>query len=201
MRTRLLGLLASTSLLLSSAAYAEPAPVASALFRPVAMEIDAVLLAANLADVDPAVIPDTDQCEYDALNGRPEPAAVLPLEPAETPSAARDVDHQQALSTSNPDTVVEAHASETAASSTSDQSTEPAEVTGSISAPATPVLEVGPDYGPDELVSTEGEKSTEVTEARSDPLPAPEVAESPTVSDLKLPAMETANEDSDIILP
>ena len=60
MRTRLLGLLASTSLILSTAAYAEPAPVASALFRPVKMEIDAVLLAVNLADVDPAFVPATD---------------------------------------------------------------------------------------------------------------------------------------------
>src|SRR5215207_7465518 len=146
MRTRLLGLLASTSLMLSSAAYAEPAPVASALFRPVAMEIDAVLLAANLAEVDPAVVPDTNQCEYDALNGRPEPAAVLSLEPAETASAARDVDHQQALSAPNPDTVVEAHA-ETAASSAMYQSMEPVEATGSILDPVTRLLEVGPDYG------------------------------------------------------
>src|SRR5215218_2295757 len=98
MRTRLLGLLASTSLMLSSAAYAEPAPVASALFRPVAMGIDAVLLAANLADVDPAVVPDTDQCEYDALNGQPEPAAALSLEPAETASVALDAEHQHEAS-------------------------------------------------------------------------------------------------------
>ena len=201
MRTRLLGLLASTSLMLSSAAYAEPAPVALALFRPVKMGIDAVLLAANLADVDPAVVPDTDQCGYDALNGRPEPAPVLSLEPAETVSAARDVDHQQALSTSNPDTVVEAHAIETAASSTSDQSTEPAEATGSISAPATPVLEVGPDYGPDELASPEGEKSPDVREAHSDPLPAPDVTESPTVSGGSPTATEVVYDDSGITLP
>jgi hypothetical protein len=199
MRTRLLGLLASTSLMLSSAAYAEPAPIALALFRPVEVRVDAVLLAVNLADVDPAVVPDTDQCEYDALNGRPEPTAVLSLEPAEIASAARDADHQQGPSTSNPDTVVEAHA-ETAASSATDQSMEPAEATGSISAPATPVLEVGPDHGPDERVSPEDE-STEVREARSDPLSAPEVTESPTVSDLNPPAPEAANEDSDIILP
>ena|SRR5215207_2293106 len=199
MRTRLLGLLASTSLMLSSAAYAEPDPVALAVFRPVEVRVDAVLLAVNLADVDPAVIPNTDQCEYDALNGRPEPTAVLLLEPAEVASAAWDFDHQQTPSAPNRDTVVEVNA-EPAASSATDQSMEPAEATGSVSAPATPVLEVGPDYGPDELPSPEGE-STEVREAHSDPLPAPEVTESPPASGLNPPATEAANEDSDIILP
>jgi hypothetical protein len=199
MRTRLLGLLASTSLMLSSAAYAEPAPVASALFGPVMIGIDAVLLAANLADGVPAVVPDTDQCEYDALNGRPEPAAVLLLEPAEIASAAWDVDHQQTPSAPNPDTVVEVNA-EPAASSATDHSMEPAEATGSILDPVTRLLEVGPDYGPDEVVSPEGDRA-EVTEAHSDPLPSPEVTESPIISGASPAGSDGANQDTDSIQP
>jgi hypothetical protein len=148
MRTRLLGLLASTSLMLSTAAYAEPASVASALFRPVKMGIDAVLLAANLAEVDPAVVPDADQCEYDALNGRPEPAAVLSLEPAETVTVALDAKHQHEASVRNGDRDPIAH-DETASALSQ---TEPVEATGSLSGSAMPGSEIGPDLGPDEVV-------------------------------------------------
>jgi hypothetical protein len=199
MRTRLLGLLASTCVFLSTAAQAEPVPVALALLRPIKVRIDAVLIAANLADVDPAVVPDTDQCEYDALNGRPEPAAVLSLEPAEIASAAWDVDHQQTPSAPNPDTVVEVNA-EPAASSATDHSMEPAEATGSILDPVTRLLEVGPDYGPDEVVSPEGDRA-EVTEARSDLLPSPEVTESPIISGASPAGSDGANQDTDSILP
>jgi hypothetical protein len=200
MRTRLLGLLASTCVFLSTAAQAEPVPVALALLRPIKVRIDAVLIAANLADVDPAVVPNTDQCDYDALNGRPEPAAVLLLEPAEVvASAAWDVDHQQTPSAPNPDTVVEVNA-EPAASSATDQSMEPAEATGSILDPVTRLLEVGPDYGPDEVVSPEGDRA-EVTEARSDLLPSPEVTESPIISGASPAGSDGANQDTDSILP
>ena len=60
------------------------------MFRPIAVRVDAVLIAANLADVDLAFVSDTHGCEYDALDRRPEPAAVS-LEPAETASAASEV--------------------------------------------------------------------------------------------------------------
>jgi hypothetical protein len=199
MRTRLLGLLASTCIFLSTAAQAEPVPVALALLRPIEVRIDAILIAVNLADVDPAVVSDTDQCEYDALNGRPEPAAVLLLEPAEIASAARDVDHQQTPSAPNPDTVVEVNA-EPAASSATDHSMEPAEATGSILDPVTRLLEVGPDYGPDEVVSPEGDRA-EVTEARSDLLPSPEVTESPIISGASPAGSDGANQDTDSIQP
>ena len=65
MPTRLSGLLLSTCILLSTAAQAEPAPVAPALFRPIQVTVDAVLLAANLADADPAIVVGTDLCETD----------------------------------------------------------------------------------------------------------------------------------------
>src|SRR3954463_5943228 len=98
MRTRLLGLLAPICIMLSSAFQAEPATVVAALFRTVETRVDAVLLAANLADIDPALVPHINQCGYDALNGRPEPAAVLSPAPAETASAALDGDHRPCLS-------------------------------------------------------------------------------------------------------
>src|SRR3954447_6566247 len=87
MPTRRLGLLTSTCLLLATAAQADPAPVAPALFQPIEVRVDAVLLAANLAAIDLAVALGSDQCEDDALDGRPEPAAVS-LEPAGTASVA-----------------------------------------------------------------------------------------------------------------
>src|SRR5829696_457801 len=144
MRTRLLGLLASTSLMLSTAAYAEPAPVALALFRPVEVRVDAVLLAVNLADVDPAVVPDPDQCEYDALNGRPEPAAVLSLEPAETARVAPHAEHQHEASVRDGDRDPNARDGVASALSKDDSVVEAVEATGSATAPAHAVVEVGP---------------------------------------------------------
>jgi hypothetical protein len=173
MRTRLLGLLASTSLILTSAAYAEPAPVASALFRPVAMGIDAVLLAANLADVDPAVVPDTDQCEYDALNGQPEPAAALSLEPAETASVALDAEHQQKASVRDGDRDPNAHDGAASALSTDDSLGEAAEAVGSTTAPVHVVGDISPtDAGRSvavETVSASGDRGTVATDQQPEP--------------------------------
>ena len=78
--------------------------------------------------------------------------------------------------------------------------TEAVEATGSLSGPAMPGSEVGPDYGPDEIVSPEGEKA-EVREAHADPLPAPEMTESLNVSGLNSPETGQSNQDSDIVLP
>jgi hypothetical protein len=90
MPTRRLGLLTSTCLLLATAAQADPAPVAPALFQPIEVRVDAVLLAANLAAIDLAVLEGTYRCAYDALDGTPVPAAVS-LEPAGTASVASEV--------------------------------------------------------------------------------------------------------------
>jgi len=155
MRTRLLGLLASTSLMLSSAAYAEPAPVASALFRPVEVRVDAVLLAVNLADVDPAVVWDTDQCEYDALNGRPVPAAVLSLEPAETARVALDAEHQHEASVRDGDRDANAHDGVASALSKDDSVVKAAGAVGSTAAAAHAVVEINPtDAGTSVAVET-----------------------------------------------
>jgi hypothetical protein len=193
MRTRLLGLLAPICIMLSSAVQAEPATVVAALFRTVETRVDAVLLAANLADIDPALVPHINQCGYDALNGRPEPAAVLSPAPAETASAALDADHPDGLSTPDSEPLAEAGANELPASSTTVQSAEANAVLGSAPNPAMP-------SGPDELFGSEGEKSG-VAEARSDPLPALEVTGSLSGSGVNPPETEDAKQDSDIILP
>jgi hypothetical protein len=69
MPTRRLGLLTSTCLLLATAAQADPAPVAPALFQPIEVRVDAVLLAANLAAIDLAAL------QRSALNSTHEPTA------------------------------------------------------------------------------------------------------------------------------
>src|SRR3954471_13823237 len=107
MPTRRLGLLTSTCLLLATAAQAEPAPVAAAIFRPVVLRVDAVLIAANLTDIDPAVVEGTYRCAYDALDGTPVPAAVS-LEPAGTARVASEVHDSPGLSA--PDSEAKANA-------------------------------------------------------------------------------------------
>src|SRR3954467_11635759 len=143
MPTRRLGLLTSTCLLLATAAQADPAPVAPALFQPIEVRVDAVLLAANLAAVDLAVALGPDQCEDDALDGRPEPAAVS-LEPAETANVAPDAEPQPEASIRDgdrdPDTQEEAQP----ALSKADPAMDTAEATGSAMASAYGVVKGSP---------------------------------------------------------
>jgi hypothetical protein len=194
MRTRLSGLLISTCILLSTAAQAEPASIAPALFHPIEVRVDAVLIAANLADANPAY---TYPCEYDALDGRPELAAVL-LEPAEATSVVWDGDDPLVLSAPIPET--EAEANETAGSSTTERSDEPDAVVGALSDPEMPSREFGPDYGPDKVISPEGERS-EVAETRADPLPAPDVTRCLSVSGVNPAGTDESTQNSNIILP
>ena len=178
MPTRRLGLLTSTCLLLATAAQADPAPVATALFQPIEVRVDAVLLAANLAAIDLAALEGTYRCAYDALDGTPVPAAVS-LEPAGTASVASEV--HDSLGLSAPDSEAKANASDIAASSASEQSARPEAVMGSRSDSSTPGPEVGPASGPDGTFSVEVERSG-VTEARSDSLPTTEVTGSLSVT-------------------
>jgi hypothetical protein len=178
MRIRLLGLLASACLILPVAARAEPAPVAAAIFRPVVLRVDAVLIAANLTDIDPAVLEGTYRYAYDALDGTPAPAAVS-LEPAGTASIASEVHDSPGLSA--PDSEAKANASDIAASSASEQCARPDAVMGSRSDSSMPGPEVGPASGPDGTFSVEVERSG-VTEARSDSLPTTEVTGSLSVT-------------------
>src|SRR3954454_16376428 len=196
MRIRLLGLLASACLILPVAAQAEPAPGAAAIFRPVVLRVDEVLMAANLIDIDPAVLERTYRCAYDALDGTPVPAAVS-LEPAGTASVASEV--HDSLGPSAPDSEAKANASDIAASSASEQSARPEAVMGSRSDSSTPGPEVGPASGPDGTFSVEVERSG-VTEARSDSLPTTEVTGSLSVTGVPA-ATDGANQDSDFILP
>jgi hypothetical protein len=178
MPTRRLGLLTSTCLLLATAAQADPAPVAPALFQPIEVRVDAVLLAANLAAIDLAVLEGTYRCAYDALDGTPVPAAVS-LEPAGTASVASELHDSPGLSA--PDSEAKANASDIAASSASEQSARPDAVMGSRSDSSMPGPEVGPASGPDGTFSVEVEGSG-VTEARSDSLPTTEVTGSLSVT-------------------
>src|SRR3954466_8897767 len=178
MPTRRPGLLTSTCPLPATAAQADPAPVAAAIFRPVALRADAVLIAANLTDIDPAVLEGTYRYAYDALDGTPAPAAVS-LEPAGTASIASEVHDSPGLSA--PDSEAKANASDIAASSASEQSARPDAVMGSRSDSSMPGPEVGPDSGPDGTFSVEVERSG-VTEARSDSLPTTEVTGSLSVT-------------------
>jgi hypothetical protein len=197
MRIRLLGLLASACLILPVAARAEPAPGAAAIFRPVVLlRVDAVLMAANLTDIDPAVLEGTYRCAYDALDGTPVPAAVS-LEPAGTASVASEVHDSPGHSA--PDSDVKANASDIAASSASEQSARPDAVMGSRSDSSMPGPEVGPASGPDGTFSVEVERSG-VTEARSDSLPTTEVTGSLSVTGVPA-ATDGTNQDSDFILP
>src|SRR3954463_12058268 len=196
MRIRLLGLLASACLILPLAAQAEPAPVAAAIFRPVLLRVDAVLIAANLTDIDPAVVEGTYRCAYDALDGTPVPAAVS-LEPAGTARVASEVHDSPGLSA--PDSEAQGNASDIAASSASEQSARPDAVMGSRSDSSMPGPEVGPASGPGGTFSVEIERSG-VTEARSDSLPTTEVTGSLSVTGVPA-ATDGTNQDSDFILP
>src|SRR3954454_7166322 len=196
MRIRLLGLLASACLILPVAARAEPAPGAAAIFRPVVvLRVDAVLIAANLTDIDPAVVEGTYRCAYDALDGTPVPAAVS-LEPAGTARVAWEV--HDSLGLSAPDSEAKANASDIAASSASEQSARPEAVMGSRSDSSTPGPEVGPASGPDGTFSVEVERGGPA-EARSDPLPTTKVTGSLSVTGVPA-ATDGTNQDSDFIL-
>src|SRR3954469_19708855 len=93
--------------------------------------------------LDPAVALGSDQCEDDALDGRPEPAAVS-LEPAEAANVAPDAEPQPEASIRDgdrdPDTQEEAQP----ALSKADPAMDTAEATGSAMASAHGVVEVSP---------------------------------------------------------
>jgi len=105
MRTRFFGLLASASIILSTAALAETTPVVLAFFRDLELRVDAALIAANLPSENSQAFQTLSSLHEGASEQALEESVGSSFQPEQTATASLTVKPQQNQSATVAETV------------------------------------------------------------------------------------------------